>query len=270
MRDGLQFQIRAGHAGELLLKPRDLLRAGVRQHGVTAAPGALVKARSNFAGSSASGWPSFWLTCATMLLATAKRACSRSCSNLLDVNANCFRSAFVSERPSFFSCAAMACFCAASAWLCATGVVGVVELFPQIVEVKAQVVARPVFGQHAAFAVENFSAHGGKPHGAIRLRFQMRLVFARGNDLHPPQAREQNEQARRQHHRHEAELRVVLFQFVKNEHGAQSTVHSQSPQLRPRRRRGVSTGDCGLETVTHSFPRRISRSGRKLVSVRGW
>ena len=46
----------------------------------------------------------------------------------------------------------------------------------------------------------------------------MRLVFVRGDDLHPPQARQQNAQTRRHHHRHQAELRVVLFQFVKNEH----------------------------------------------------
>jgi hypothetical protein len=42
------------------------------------------------------------------------------------------------------------------------------------------------------------------------------LVFARGNDLHPPQARQQNEKAGRQHPGHEAQLRVVLFQFVEN------------------------------------------------------
>jgi hypothetical protein len=37
------------------------------------------------------------------------------------------------------------------------------------------------------------------------------LIFMRKHDLHPPQARQQNTQARRQHYRHEAELRVVLF-----------------------------------------------------------
>jgi hypothetical protein len=97
--------------------------------------------------------------------------------------------------------------------------VGGVELFAQIIEVKAEAVARTVFGQHAAVAVENFPAHGGDADGAIRLRFQMAFIFARGNDLHPPQAGQQNKQAARQRHRQEAELRIVFFQFVKNQHG---------------------------------------------------
>ena len=94
-----------------------------------------------------------------------------------------------------------------------------VELPAQIIKVKTEAVARTIFSQHPAVAVENFPAHGGDADGAIRLRLQMAFIFARGNDLHPPQAGQQNQQAARQRHRQEAELRIVLFQFVKNQHG---------------------------------------------------
>ena len=56
--------------------------------------------------------------------------------------------------------------------------VSLVERLVQIVEVKAQVVARLIFREHAAFAVENFSAHRRQPDGAIRLRGQVFLIFA--------------------------------------------------------------------------------------------
>ena len=67
--------------------------------------------------------------------------------------------------------------------------IGRVEGLAQVVQIKAQIVARPVFGQHPPLPVEDFPAHGGDPDCAIRLGLQMRLVFVRGNNLHPPQAR---------------------------------------------------------------------------------
>ena len=94
-----------------------------------------------------------------------------------------------------------------------------VERPAHVVEVKAQVIARMIFRQHAALAIQNFSAHRRQPDGAKLLRFQMRLIIARRDDLHPPQPDEQNQKPAHQHHRHEAELEVVLFEFVKNEHG---------------------------------------------------
>ena len=86
-----------------------------------------------------------------------------------------------------------------------------IELRVQVVQVKAQVVARTVLREHTALAIQNFPAHCRNSHGAIGLRFQMALIFAGGNHLHPPQTGKQNAQTAREHHRHQAKLRVVLF-----------------------------------------------------------
>ena len=88
------------------------------------------------------------------------------------------------------------------------------ERHAHVVEEQAEVVTRTVLGQHAAFAVHDLAAHGGQPDTAVCLGFQMLLIFVYGDDLHPPEPGEQNAHPHRHHHRDEAELRVILFQFV--------------------------------------------------------
>ena len=89
-----------------------------------------------------------------------------------------------------------------------------IERHAHVVEEQAEVVTRTVLGQHAAFAVHDLAAHGGQPDTAVCLGFQMLLIFVYGDDLHPPEPGEQNAHPHRHHHRDEAELRVILFQFV--------------------------------------------------------
>jgi len=81
----------------------------------------------------------------------------------------------------------------------------------QLVQIKADVVNRLVLRQHPPAGIENFSAHRGDANGSERLRFEMRLVIAVGNNLHPPQARQQDPHAREHHQRQRPERRVIFL-----------------------------------------------------------
>ncbi len=206
---GLHLQTRDQVIGELLLKPRDLRFIQIRQHGerhhqlrgvVTVEPGSVERQ---------------WLAqlpadLGDEIVGDAQPRLRAHLLDLVGCEGELFPLNFRQRTVQFFLLRGDGLFLHGQR-LFAQYAVSRVELFPQVVEIQAQVVTRTVLGQHAAFAVENFPAHRRQPHGAVGLRLQMALVFLRRDDLHPPQAREQKTQPGQQHDRHEAELRVVLF-----------------------------------------------------------
>ena len=71
-------------------------------------------------------------------------------------------------------------------------------------------------GEELSVAIQNLAAHCRNAHRAECLRFQMLLVILPRNNLHPPQSRDQNGQAQQNRDCQQPQLRVVLFQLVKN------------------------------------------------------
>jgi hypothetical protein len=116
--------------------------------------------------------------------------------------------------------------------------VGGVEWFAQIIEVKAEVVAGPVFGEHAAVAVENFPRTAGMR--TVRYDCVSRwLSYLRAETTCT-------------HHR-----------------PASKTNKPPASATASRRSCGSFFFSSSKISIGYKCPRRISRSGRKLVSVRG-
>ena len=98
------------------------------------------------------------------------------------------------------------------------GVEGALENGAEFFEIQAEVVARLVFGERRAVAVEDSASRRGHADGAVGLRLQFRLVVAAAHDLHPPEAEEQHGHAAKDARRQQAQAGVVLFELVENQH----------------------------------------------------
>ena len=144
-------------AGILFLEPRDLHVVEICQNGIRQREPRFVIAFEISPRRASAAGRAVRPTCATTSLATLETRLFAELFPLLRRERELF-SFGLGQRASEFFLLRGDELCAGRWWrgrirLAVRGV----ELFSQIVEIKAQVVARTVFGQHAAVAVENFS-----------------------------------------------------------------------------------------------------------------